>query len=77
MTTRTGQWFTGRLPSWPARDPYLLLLTFILPLGGVVLVASARVPVVLGGDSVFERVSVQQMILAGVGVALAALVWRR
>ncbi len=71
MTARTGQWFTGRLPSWPARDPYLLLLTFILPLGGVVLVASARVPVVLGGDSVFERVSVQQMILAGVGVVLA------
>ena len=71
MSTRTGQWFAGRLPNWPARDPYLLLLTFILPLGGVVLVASARVPVVLGGDSVFERVSVQQMILAGVGVALA------
>lgn len=33
--------------------------------------ASARVPVVLGGDSVFERVSVQQMVLAGVGVGLA------
>ncbi len=33
--------------------------------------ASARVPVVLVGDSVFERVSVQQMVLAGVGVALA------
>jgi cell division protein FtsW len=71
MTTRAGSWLTGRLPSWPSRDPYLLLLTFVLPLGGVVLVASARVPVVLGGDSVFERVSVQQMVLAGVGVALA------
>lgn len=71
MSANTGRWLAGRLPSWPARDPYLLLLTFILPLGGVVLVASARVPVVLGGDSVFERVSVQQMVLAGVGVALA------
>ena len=71
MRTSTGHWLAGRLPSWPSRDPYLLLLTFILPLGGVVLVASARVPVVLGGDSVFERVSVQQMVLAGVGVALA------
>ncbi len=71
MSTSTGHWLAGRLPSWPSRDPYLLLLTFILPLGGVVLVASARVPVVLGGDSIFERVSVQQMVLAGVGVALA------
>ena len=71
MSAGTGRWLAGRLPSWPARDPYLLLLTFILPLGGVVLVASARVPVVLGGDSVFERVSVQQMILAGVGVVFA------
>ena len=71
MSATTGGWLASRLPRWPARDPYLLLLTFILPLGGVVLVASARVPVVLGGDSVFERVSVQQMVLAGVGVALA------
>jgi len=71
VSANTGHWLTGRLPSWPSRDPYLLLLTFVLPLGGVVLVASARVPVVLGGDSVFERVSVQQMVLAGVGVALA------
>ena len=71
MSATTGGWLAGRLPRWPARDPYLLLLTFILPLGGVVLVASARVPVVLGGDSVFERVSVQQMVLAGVGVVLA------
>ena len=71
MSATTGGWLASRLPRWPARDPYLLLLTFILPLGGVVLVASARVPVVLGGDSVFERVSVQQMVLAGVGVVLA------
>ena len=71
MSTRTSHWLPGRMPVWPARDPYLLLLTFILPLGGVVLVASARVPVVLGGDSIFERVSVQQMVLAGIGVALA------
>lgn len=71
MSANTGHWLARRLPTWPARDPYLLLLTFILPLGGVVLVASARVPVVLGEDSVFERVSVQQMVLAGVGVALA------
>ena len=71
MSATTGGWLASRLPRWPARDPYLLLLTFILPLGGVVLVASARVPVVLGGDSVFERVSVQQMMLAGVGVVLA------
>ena len=71
MSATTGGWLANRLPRWPARDPYLLLLTFILPLGGVVLVASARVPVVLGGDSVFERVSVQQMVLAGVGVVLA------
>ena len=71
MSATTGGWLASRLPNWPARDPYLLLLTFILPLGGVVLVASARVPVVLGGDSVFERVSVQQMVLAGVGVVLA------
>ncbi len=71
MRASTGHWLAGRLPSWPSRDPYLLLLTFVLPLGGVVLVASARVPVVLGGDSVFERVSVQQMVLAGVGVVLA------
>ena len=71
MSVRSGHWLAGRLPSWPMRDPYLLLLTFILPLGGVVLVASARVPVVLGGDSVLERVSIQQMVLAGVGVILA------
>ena len=71
MSVRSGHWLAGRLPSWPMRDPYLLLLTFILPLGGVVLVASARVPVVLGGDSVLERVSIQQMVLAGVGVTLA------
>ena len=71
MSADAGHWLAGRLPTWPSRDPYLVLLTFILPLGGVVLVASARVPVVLGGDSVFERVSVQQMVLAGVGVGLA------
>ncbi len=71
MSATTGGWLAYRLPRWPARDPYLLMLTFILPLGGVVLVASARVPAALGGDSVFERVSVQQMVFAGVGVVLA------
>ncbi len=60
----------GRL-SWPALDPVLLVLTVVLPLGGVVMVASARMPAVLGQDSLLERVTIQQMIFALVGMAVA------
>ena len=60
-----------QLPRWPSHDPFLLLLTFILPLGGVMLVASARIPSVLHGQSLFERVTVLQMGFAAAGVALA------
>ncbi len=60
-----------RPTSWPARDPYLLILTVVLPLGGVVLVASARIPAVLGESSLLERVTVQQMVFAVAGVVLA------
>ena len=61
---------TRRL-SWPPLDPILLFLTFVLPLGGVVLVASARMPAVLNQTSLFERVTVQQMIFGLVGLLLA------
>ena len=61
----------AQLPRWPSHDPFLLILTFILPLGGVMLVASARIPSVLGGQSLFERVTVQQMVFAAGGVVLA------
>ncbi len=62
--------------SWPALDPVLLFLTVVLPLVGVVIVASARMPSVLGQDSLFERVTVQQMIFALVGVTLAVALSR-
>lgn len=57
--------------SWPALDPVLLFLTVVMPLVGVVIVASARMPSVLSQDSLFERVTVQQMIFALVGVTFA------
>ena len=62
--------------SWPALDPVLLFLTVVLPLVGVVIVASARMPSVLGQDSLFERVTVQQMIFALMGVTLAVALSR-
>ena len=61
---------------WPALDPVLLFLTVVLPLVGVVIVASARMPSVLGQDSLFERVTVQQMIFALMGVTLAVALSR-
>ncbi len=61
----------ARRLAWPPLDPLLLVLTVVLPLGGVVLVASARMPAVLGQDSVLERVTIQQMIFALIGVGLA------
>ena len=57
--------------SWPPLDPVLLFVTVVLPLAGVVMVASARLPAVLGTDSLLERVTVQQMVFALVGVVLA------
>jgi cell division protein FtsW len=61
----------ARRLAWPPLDPVLLVLTVVLPLGGVVLVASARMPAVLGQDSLLERVTIQQMIFALIGVGLA------
>ncbi len=58
---------------WPPLDPVLLLLTVLLPLGGVVMVASARIPAVLGEGAPFDNDTVQQMAFAlgGLVVALA------
>ena len=56
---------------WPPQDPVLLLLTVLLPLGGVVMVASARIPAVLGQGSSFDDDTFQQMLFALVGLVLA------
>ena len=71
MTGTSGFSWPVRLPRWPSHDPFLLVLTFVLPLSGVVLVASARIPSVLTGDSLFDSATVLQMIYAIVGVILA------
>jgi cell division protein FtsW len=71
MTGTSGFSWPVRLPRWPSHDPFLLVLTFVMPLSGVVLVASARIPSVLTGDSLFDSATVFQMIWAIVGVILA------
>ena len=57
---------------WPPQDPILLLLTVLLPLGGAVMVASARIPAVLGEGSPIDADTIQQMAfgIAGLVVAL-------
>lgn len=59
---------------WPPQDPVLLLLTVLLPLGGVVVVASARIPAVLGGGAPFDTDTFQQMAFALVGLVVALAV---
>ena len=58
---------------WPPQDPILLLLTVLLPLGGAVMVASARIPAVLGEGAPLDADTLQQMAfgMAGLVVALA------
>ena len=57
---------------WPPQDPILLLLTVLLPLGGAVMVASARIPAVLGEGAPLDADTIQQMVfgIAGLVVAL-------
>ena len=56
---------------WPAHDPILLLLTVLLPLGGAVMVASARIPAVLGEGAPLDADTIQQMIFGITGLVLA------
>ena len=71
MNGATGFSWGDRLPRWPTHDPFLLVLTFVLPLSGVVLVASAQIPSVLSGTSLFDSTTVFQMIYAIIGVTAA------
>ncbi|MCY3914190.1 MAG: putative peptidoglycan glycosyltransferase FtsW [Chloroflexi bacterium] len=56
---------------WPPQDPILLLLTVLLPLGGAVMVASARIPAVLGEGAPLDADTIQQMIFGITGLVLA------
>ena len=56
---------------WPPQDPILLLLTVLLPLGGAVMVASARIPAVLGEGAPLDADTIQQMIFGVTGLVLA------
>ncbi len=71
MSGAPGFSWPGRLPRWPTHDPFLLVLTFLLPLSGVVLVASAQIPSVLSGTSLFDSTTIFQMMYAILGVTLA------
>ncbi len=56
---------------WPPQDPILLLLTVLLPLGGAVMVASARIPAVLGEGAPIDADTIQQMVFGISGLVLA------
>ena len=71
MSGAPGFSWPSRLPRWPTHDPFLLVLTFVLPLSGVVLVASAQIPSVLTGTSLFDSTTIFQMLYAIIGVTFA------
>ncbi|MBM4435939.1 MAG: FtsW/RodA/SpoVE family cell cycle protein, partial [Actinobacteria bacterium] len=65
-----------RRQGWPDTDPILLVVAVLLPLIGVLLVSSARMPEVLGQDTAFDRGSLVQAGFALGGIALALVLSR-
>ncbi len=57
--------------SWPELDPLLLILTAVLPLIGVVIVASALMPVLADDAAAFGAAVMRYALIATVGIAVA------
>ena len=57
--------------SWPELDPLLLILTVVLPLIGVVIVASALMPVLADDTAAFGAAVLRNALITTVGIAVA------
>ncbi len=57
--------------SWPELDPLLLILTVVLPLIGVVIVASALMPVLADDAAAFGAAILRNALITTVGIAVA------
>ncbi len=57
--------------SWPDLDPLLLILAIVLPLIGVVIVASALMPVMTDDDAAFGAAILRNALITTAGIAVA------
>ena len=57
--------------SWPELDPLLLILTVVLPLIGVVIVASALMPVLADDAAAFGAAVLRNALITTVGIGVA------
>ena len=57
--------------SWPELDPLLLILTVVLPLIGVVTVASALMPVLADDAAAFGAAVLRNALITTIGIAVA------